>query len=317
MARVPLRPGLVFNDSALKFGTKRLEEDYGERGYFYVSIDPRVEKHDHVADLTLAITEDKKYFVNRIEFSGNTTTRDGVLRREMPLIEEDLFNVRRMRLGLRKIAQLGYFQVGDDPAVKPKGDTDRVDVQVQGTESSRNEIQVGGGVSGLEGGFFQASYSTRNFLGRGEILSTYIQTGARANRYSINFTEPWFLGRPWTLGFSLFRRQTLFTGFTQNDSGGSVSVGRLIGAFSRFDVAYGYDLIDLLTSQVGFPVNRRISTTSSMTTLYSVDTRNNFFRPTRGYRLIGSYEFAGGPLGGDNYLTKPRIDPTPYLPGLA
>jgi len=316
MARVPLRPGLVFNDSALKFGTKRLEEDYGERGYFYVSIDPRVEKHDHVADLTLAITEDKKYFVNRIEFSGNTTTRDGVLRREMPLIEEDLFNVRRMRLGLRKIAQLGYFQVGDDPAVKPKGDTDRVDVQVQGTESSRNEIQVGGGVSGLEGGFFQASYATRNFLGRGEIFSTYIQTGARANRYSLNFTEPWFLGRPWTLGFSIFKRQTDYSGFRQIGSGGTVSLGRLLGAFSRFDVAYGFENVDLLTTTPGFPVNRRNSATSSVTSLYTVDTRNNFFRPTRGYRVQGSMEYAGGFLGGDNFFYKPRLDATLYLPGL-
>jgi outer membrane protein insertion porin family len=315
LARVPLRPGMVFNDSALKYGTKRLEEDYGERGYFYVSIDPRVEKRDQVADLTLTVTEDKKYFVNRIEFSGNTTTRDGVLRREVPLGETDLFNVRRLRLGIRKIAQLGYFQVGDDPVVKPEGQTDRVDVEVQGTESSRNEIQVGGGVSGLEGGFFQASYSTRNFLGRGEIFSAYIQTGTRANRYSLNFTEPWFMGRPWTLGFSLFKRQTDYVGFRQIGSGGTVSLGRLLGAFSRFDVAYGFETVDLVTSQAGFPVNRRNSSTSSVTTLYTMDTRNNFFRPTRGFRLQGSFEYAGGPLGGDNYFRKPRLDGTLYLPG--
>jgi len=232
-------------------------------------------------------------------------------------VEADLFNVRRMRLGLRKIAQLGYFQVGDDPAVKPKGETDRVDVLVQGVESSRNEIQVGGGVSGLEGGFFQASYSTRNFLGRGEILSTYIQTGARANRYSLNFTEPWFLGRPWTLGFSLFKRQTDYTGFRQIGSGGTVSLGRLLGAFSRFDVAYGYENVDVLTTTPGFPVNRRNSATSSVTSLYTVDTRNNFFRPTRGYRLQGSVEYAGGALGGDNFFYKPRLDATLYLPGLS
>ncbi len=317
MARVPLRAGMVFNDSALKFGTKRLEEDYGERGYFYVSIDPRIEKHERTADLTLAITEDKKYFVDRIEFGGNTTTRDGVLRREMPLTEEDLFNVRRMRLGLRKIAQLGYFQVGDDPAVKPKGETDHVDILVQGVESSRNEIQVGGGVSGLEGGFFQASYSTRNFLGRGEIFSTYVQTGTRANRYSFNFTEPWFLGHPWTLGFSLFRRQTDYTGFRQIGSGGTLSLGRLLGVFSRFDVAYGYENVDLLTTTAGFPVNRQNSATSSITTLYTVDTRNNFFRPTRGYRVQGSMEYAGGFLGGDNFFYKPRFDATLYLPGLS
>ncbi|HYS05042.1 MAG TPA: POTRA domain-containing protein [Candidatus Dormibacteraeota bacterium] len=317
MARVPLRAGMVFNDSALKFGTKRLEEDYGERGYFYVSIDPRIDKHERTADLTLAITEDKKYFVDRIEFGGNTTTRDGVLRREMPLTEEDLFNVRRMRLGLRKIAQLGYFQVGDDPAVKPKGETDHVDILVQGVESSRNEIQVGGGVSGLEGGFFQASYSTRNFLGRGEIFSTYVQTGTRANRYSFNFTEPWFLGHPWTLGFSLFRRQTDYTGFRQIGSGGTLSLGRLLGVFSRFDVAYGYENVDLLTTTAGFPVNRQNSATSSLTTLYTVDTRNNYFRPTRGYRVQGSMEYAGGFLGGDNFFYKPRFDATLYLPGLS
>ena len=316
LARLPLRPGMVFNDSALKYGTKRLEEDYGERGYFYVSIDPRVEKHDQVADLTLTVTEDKKYFVNRIEFSGNTTTRDGVLRREVPLGETELFNVRRLRLGIRKIAQLGYFQVGDDPVVKPQGQADRVDIEVQGTESSRNEIQVGGGVSGLEGGFFQASYSTRNFLGKGEIFSAYIQTGTRANRYSLNFTEPWFMGHPWTLGFSLFKRQTDYVGFRQLGSGGTVSLGRLLGPFSRFDLAYGFETVDLVTSQAGFPVNRRNSATSSITTLYTMDTRNNYFRPTRGFRLQGSYEYAGGVLGGDNYFMKPRLDGTLYLPGL-
>jgi outer membrane protein insertion porin family len=315
LARVPLRPGMVFNDSALKYGTKRLEEDYGERGYFYVSIDPRVDKHEQIADLTLTVTEDKKYFVNRIEFSGNTTTRDGVLRREVPLGETELFNVRRLRLGIRKIAQLGYFQVGDDPVVKPQGQADRVDIEVQGTESSRNEIQVGGGVSGLEGGFFQASYSTRNFLGKGEIFSAYIQTGTRANRYSINFTEPWFMGHPWTLGFSLFKRQTDYVGFRQLGSGGTVSLGRLLGPFSRFDLAYGFETVDLVTSQAGFPVNRRNSSTSSITTLYTMDTRNNYFRPTRGFRLQGSYEYAGGVLGGDNYFMKPRLDGTLYLPG--
>lgn len=316
MARLPLRPRSIFNDSALKAGAKRIEEDYGERGYFYVSVDPRTEKHDRVADLTLGITEDKKYTVDRIEFSGNTTTRDKVLRREMRLGEQQLFNVRQMRLGIRKIAQLGYFQVGEDPLVKPQGDEAKVDIQVPGTESNRNEIQVGGGVSGLEGGFFQGSYSTRNFLGKGEILSTFIQTGARANRYSINFTEPWFMGHPWTLGFSLFKRQTLYSGFKQDGSGGNVVLGRILGNFSRFDVSYGYEQVKFTTNQVGFVVNRTTSSTSSMSTIYTIDTRNNYFRPTRGGRIQTSFEYAGGALGGDNYFWKPRLDTTLYLPGL-
>jgi outer membrane protein insertion porin family len=315
LARLPLRSGMVFNDSALKFGTKRIEDDYGERGYFYVSLDPQIDKHERVADLKLEITEDKKYLVDRINFTGNSTTRDRVLRREMRLNEQDLFNVRLLRLGIRKIAQLGYFQVGEDPVVKPQGDSGKVDVEVQGTEANRNEIQVGGGVSGLEGGFFQGSYSTRNFLGRGEIFSAFIQTGARASRYSINFTEPWFLGHPWTLGFALFKREIDYVGFKQFGRGGNIVLGRILGNFSRFDVSYGYEDVTFTTSSAGFTVNSPISATSSISTIYTLDTRNNFFRPTRGVRLQGNLQYAGGALGGDNYFWKPRFDATVYLPG--
>jgi len=315
-ARLPLRRGAVFNDAALKAAAKRIEEDYGERGYFYVSLDPRTEKKAPLADVTLAITEDRRYFVDRIEFTGNATTRDYVLRREVPLYETDLLNVRRLRLGVRKIAQLGYWQVGQDPVVNPLPDGDRVEVELQGVETSRNEIQVGGGVSGIEGAFFQGSYATRNFLGRGEILSAYLQTGSRASRYSLNFTEPWFLGRPWTLGFSLFQRQTEYVDFKRNGRGLSVVVGRLLGPFSRLDLAYGLETVEYLPTTVGLGPPST-TTISSITTVWSRDTRNNFFRPTRGYRLSTSLEYAGDFLGGDAAFVKPRLDATFFLPGFA
>ncbi len=314
MARLPLRTGMVFNDSALKFGTRRLEDDYGERGYFYVSVDPQVSRKDGIADLSLEITEDKQYFVDRIEFSGNTTTRDKVLRREMRLTEEDLFNVRVMRLGLRKIAQLGYWQAGGEPLVQANPDSDRLNIEVQGIESNRNEIQVGGGVSGIDGGFFQGSYSTRNFLGRGEILSVFITAGARASRYSLNFTEPWFLGKPWTLGFSLFNQQTEFSGFNRDGTGGRIILGRILGNFSRLDMIYGLEKINFNPTQPGFIASE--TTTSSITNIFSFDTRNSFFRPTRGMRLVSSLEYAGGGLGGDNNFWKFRQDATVYFPGL-
>ena len=314
MARLPLRTGMVFNDSALKFGTRQIEDDYGERGYFYVSIDPQVSREDGIANLTLDVTEDKQYFVDRIEFTGNTTTRDYVLRREMKLGEEDLFNVRAMRLGLRKIAQLGYWQVGGDPQVQARPDSDRLNIEVQGIEANRNEIQVGGGVSGIDGGFFQGSYSTRNFLGRGEIFSAFLTIGQVGSRYSLNFTEPWFMGKPWTLGFSLFNQQTQFTGFDRNGTGGRVILGRILGNFTRLDLIYGLENIDFRPTQPGFVASE--TTTSSITSILSYDTRNNYFRPTRGLRLVSSLEYAGGALGGDNNFWKLRQDATLYFPGL-
>lgn len=316
LSRFPLRPGMIYNDSLVKLATKRLEDDYGERGYFYVSLDPRLAKHDDLADLTLEITEDRKYYVDRIEFSGNSSTRDQVLRREMRLEEQSLFNVRQMRLGLRKIAQLGYWQVGSDPVVSPDQDSGKVRIEVQGVEASRNEIQVGGGVSGIDGGFFQGSYSTRNFLGKGEILSAFLQTGQRGSRYALNFTEPWFMGRPWALGFSLFRRQQNYSGFRREGEGGAINIGRLLGTFSRFDVAYGIEDITYVPTAAGFglPSTAR---TSSILSVYTFDTRNNFFRPTHGVRLQSSVEYAGGFLGGDNNFVKFRQDGTLYLRGFA
>jgi outer membrane protein insertion porin family len=317
LARFPLRPGMVYNDTIVKLATKRIEDDYGERGYFYVSIDPQLNKHDAVADLRLEVTEDRKYYVDRIEFAGNTSTRDGVLRREMRLQEQSLFNVKQMRLGLRKIAQLGYWQVGGDPEVKPDPDSGKVRLEVNGTESSRNEIQVGGGVSGLDGGFFQGSYSTRNFLGRGEVLSAFLQTGRRGSRYALNFTEPWFLGHPWSLGFSLFRRATTYTGFRREGQGGAVNFGRLLGNFSRFDVIYGLEDITFVPTSLVYGTQTTTSTTSSVNGIYTFDTRNNFFRPTRGYRMQSSLEYAGGFLGGDNDFYKYRQDATIYFRGFA
>ncbi|HMC82634.1 MAG TPA: outer membrane protein assembly factor BamA [Candidatus Polarisedimenticolia bacterium] len=311
LQRVPLSTGQVLNDSVVKAGLARIQLDYGEKGYFYVTANQVVDKTaDHVANLKIEINEDKQYHVNTIEFSGNTTTRDKVLRREMRLAEEDLFDLKRFRLGLRKIAQLGYWQISDDPAIRPRTGESKVDVVVEGKEQSRNEVQVGGGVSGLDGAFFSGSYATRNFLGRGEILQAYLQIGGRASRHSISFIEPWFLERPYTVGFSLFKRSTDFAGSQRAGQGGSIQVGRLLGDFSRFDVTYVLEKVDF--HQRGLPdTNNR---TSSIAPVFTYDTRNSFFRPTRGFRFQISTEYAGGALGGDTYFIKPIAQATLYLP---
>src|SRR5262249_28818954 len=139
----------------------------------------------------------------------------------------------------------------------------------------------------------------------------------RASRYSLSFTEPWFMGRPWTLGFSVFKRSTDYNGFRRDGNGTTVSVGRLLGAFSRFDLAYGLENVKVIPTVAAFNASASESTTSSVTALYTIDTRNNYFRPTHGYRLQTATQFAGGFLGGDNYFYKPRVDATLYLPGFA
>jgi outer membrane protein insertion porin family len=311
LSRVHLQAGDVFNDSFVKNGLGRIQLDYGERGYFYVTANQVVDKEPrHVANLKIEINEDRQYRINTLEFAGNTTTRDKVLRREMRLAEEDLFDLKRFRVGMRKINQLGYWQISDEATIRPRTGEDKVDITVHGKESNRNEIQVGGGVSGLDGAFFSGSYATRNFLGRGEILQTYFQLGGRLSRYSISFIEPWFLARPYTVGFSIFKRTTDYLNFQQGGQGLSIQAGRLLGDFSRIDMTYLLENVTYTDS-----LNRSSqSVTSSIIPVYTYDTRNNFFRPTRGLRLQLATEYAGGSLGGDNFYWKPYGSLTFYLP---
>lgn len=310
--RIPLVEGQVFDYSLLQAATQKLELDYGERGYYRVSTSRDIKRHDgNIADLHLKIDEDRKFFIDRIEFVGNTTTRDYVLRRELGVGEEELFNLKRFRLGLRKINQLGYFQMTREPEIVPVPGENRVRITVEGQEQSRNEVQVGGGYSGVEGAFFAGSFSTRNFLGRGQVLSAQLQIGGTSNTYALSFQDPWFLGKPWIFGASIFRRDIDYIGSTQKGQGGTVSIGRRLGDFTSLTLTYLIEEVSF--KQVGFPES--VSTTSSVRPVFSYDTRNNFIRPSAGAQLVASLEFAGGNfLGGDNYFFKPILEGTYYLP---
>jgi outer membrane protein insertion porin family len=315
LQRIPLLPGMVYSGSLMQAGSSAIEADYGERGYFYVSTSPRLTRNDDgTVDITLRVDEDQRYFVNRIEFVGNTTTRDKVLRREMPVSEEDIFDLKKFRIGMRRINQLGYFQLAQEPAIEPIEGESKVNITIHGQEQNRNEIQVGGGYSGVDGAFFTASYATRNFLGLGEILSTSIQAGGRSDRFNIAFEEPYFLGKPMTLGFSIFRRDIEYTDFTQTGQGISATLGRRIAYFQRVHMIYRLEDLEIQEDQS--VTGDESTVTSSLIPVYSLNTINNPFRPSHGFEMRFSSEYAGGFLGGDNYFVKPILSTTAYLKAL-
>ncbi|HEU0108191.1 MAG TPA: outer membrane protein assembly factor BamA, partial [Vicinamibacteria bacterium] len=182
-----LKTGDVYKESKIKKGFDKLRDAYGSQGYFQWTGRPE-RKPDpvrKVVDVTLAMDEDKKYYVGKIRFTGNSTTRDKVIRREVYLNESDVFNTELLKLSIRRINQLGYFkpmegapELGPSPLAE-----DKIDVTFKVEEQNRNQFTFGGGVSGLEGTFVNASFSTANFLGLGETVQVSAQTGARAKNY--------------------------------------------------------------------------------------------------------------------------------------
>lgn len=282
---IPLAPGEVLNDSLLKLGTTRIDNRYGDRGYLYASSVPRYGKHPETgtADVDIQITEGAAYTVRRIEFDGNVRTRDDVLRREMRLSEGKLFSRRDFLISSRKIAQLGFFQIDGDPVITPVPNANQVDVTVRGKEVGRNEIQFGGGYSGVDGFFATFSFFSRNFLGRGSQFSISGQLGGRTTRYSISYVEPYFMRTKSSLGGSVFARKQQFSGFDRDGQGGSIFWSYPLSTFSYFRTTVSHERSTI--SGRSADIRDDQYTTYSLTPAFTFDNRDNPLRPSRGRRL--------------------------------
>ncbi len=168
-----------------------------------------------IVDITITIDEGKQFTLRRLEFGGNTFTRDVVLRRELLVNEGDIYNQNYLDISVARLNQLGYFDpIDKDKDVETRTDEENgaVDLLVKVKEKGRQQISFNGGVSGIGGSFFGLEYSTNNLLGRGENLSLQLGAGNRQTSFQFSFTEPYFKDRPISVGFSLFGSRSKFFG---------------------------------------------------------------------------------------------------------
>ena len=254
--------GAVFNVNNLREGLENLKKLYGEFGYIDFVAEPNfefIESQDPgQINLNLTVDEGKQFFVRRINFAGNTTTRDKVIRRELYLDEGDLFNSRLWDLSVLRLNQLGYFepltplnseQPGpSEPSTDMRRDTRQglVDLTLSVRERGRNTVSLNGGVSGFAGSFIGFGYSTNNFLGLGETLTFDTQLGSRERAILFGFTEPYLFNRPIQSGFTVFTRR-----FSYNQAReASIFAGaNLIPLFSSLGPE---NILDYRQNSVGF-----------------------------------------------------------------
>lgn len=272
-------PGDIFSTAKLRKGLENMRNLYGEFGYIDFVPEPSfdvIPDSDQV-DLTLTADEGKQFFVRRIDFSGNTTTRDKVIRREILLDEGDMFNTRLWDLSILRLNQLGYFETlkkEDAATITRNPQTNTVDITLKVKERGKNSISLNGGVSALAGSFMGFGYSTNNFLGLGETLSLNTQLGTIMRSVSLGFTEPYLFDRPLQLGFNVYltrynfnqaQQASIFAGYDvtqfysqlgqnnllnyiQNSYGFTVSASYpLKRSFARLGLTYGYDISNVHT----------------------------------------------------------------------
>ncbi|HMD99108.1 MAG TPA: outer membrane protein assembly factor BamA [Terriglobia bacterium] len=209
-----MKSGDIFDLSKVRKALDDYKKLYGEFGYinFVATPDPERDDKRHLINLGLDFEEDKQFFVHRIEFSGNTKTRDKVIRRDLLLDEGNMFNTVLWDYSVLRINQLGFFEEvkKEDYDIKQNAKDSTVDILVKVKEKGRNSIGFSGGVSGLAGTFVGLNYATNNFLGLGETLSVQLQFGTYQKLYSFGFTEPHLFDRNITTGFTVFRNDYKF-----------------------------------------------------------------------------------------------------------
>jgi outer membrane protein insertion porin family len=204
-----LKPGDVFSLAKVRKAIENYTKLYGQFGYINFTASPDIEPDNkrRLINLALDFEEDKQFLIHRIEFSGNTKTRDKVIRRELLLSEGDMFNSSYWDLSILRVNQLGFFDTvkKEDYDITQNSKDSTVDITMKVKEKGKNSIGFSGGVSGLAGNFIGANYATNNFLGLGETLSVQTQWGTYQKLYSFGFTEPYIFDRPMTAGFTVFR----------------------------------------------------------------------------------------------------------------
>jgi outer membrane protein insertion porin family len=264
-----VRVGDWYNEKDVRDGLIKAREIYGAGGYMEFTGFPDLAFPDAAnaavpeallavpeagqaptVDVTMRLQEGKQYFVNRITFVGNTTTRDNVIRREMRLIEGSVFNTEALKYSVRRLNQLGYFeQINEQDqnaqkVEKTPGRDGMVDVTLNLKEQNRNQLTFGAGVSQYEGVFGQLAFQTANFLGRGESLTVSLTAGDRAQNYQLAFTEPFLFDRNITGGFDVYKRSLHYIGYyTQKSTGGNLTFGFPVADFSRIFINYAYESV--------------------------------------------------------------------------
>ena len=310
---IRLNRGEVFSRERLSETTKLIQDRLGNEGYAFASINPvpEINRETNEVTFTLYVDPGRRVYVRRIGISGNTNTRDEVVRREMRQLESGWYNAEKINRSKQRVDKLGFFsdvQI-DTPAVQ--GATDQVDVEVKITERATGNLTAGVGYSSAEKVILSAGLSQSNIFGSGNALSFQVSTGSINQVYSLSYTNPYFTDDGVSRGFDVYQRKVDASNLSSVGSyntstlGGGVRFGVPITEYDtvNYGLAFERTEIGLLDDTPGRYVdfvNQFGSKADSYlgTVGWARDKRDSLIYTTSGtfQRLTGEIGLPGGDL---------------------
>jgi outer membrane protein insertion porin family len=322
MKKLELKPNSYFSREKVRHDIDFITKAYKDEGYARVDVDPRIKRNseDHTTDIDFHIEEKQIVHIGQIFVTGNTKTRDYVIRRELRIFEGDLFSAKKIEASLSRLKKLDYFETVEiDPIDTDQKDIVNLNVKVK--EKQTGSISVGGGYSSEDGLFTTGQIQQKNLFGTGDLVSLKAYLGQLASRYILSYTHPYAFGTPMTVGVDLYNWERAYPDFDMNSYGVKLRAGYPIGLYSTLTGYYMWqdariDNLDTLANRdpnvvkslIGFEVK------SAIGIAFERNTTDHPFLPTKGTYIGTNFEYSSKALGGDYNLFKEEYHVGVYYP---
>lgn len=300
-----IKKGRLYNAEMIEKTVEKMVEVMSEKAYAFANIEPVLKRNreDKTIDIDFVIRETPRIYINQIHITGNTRTKDEVIRRELRMRDGDAYNLTKINRSKQRLENLGYFEKVDFKT-KRLGDSDKVDLDIEVKEKKTGEVNLGIGYSTVNKITANAGIRERNLFGTGQELGLNVQKSYINSSYELNYTRPYFMGRAIDVGFDIFQYQMqkrYSFAYDQQSVGitfrGNYAITEFLGHQLRY--SYSNQNIGNIDSTASFSIRSLAGsyTTSSIGHSFTYDKRDNRMNPKRGFYFTLSQDYAG--VGGD------------------
>lgn len=317
---IVMRKGQIYDGKEIEDTAKNLQEELQAKGHPFAVVRPEIARNPEkkIVDLLFDVMDGPRVYVERIDITGNTVTEDHVIRRELPIAENDPYTNTTEKYMKQAVEDLGYFKtvnVNKSNGTAP----DKKVVNIALTEKPTGEFSLGGGYSTDSGILGNIGLRQRNFLGTGIDAGISATLAYYARQIDLSFTNPFFMDKNMVTGFDVFYIQNnnqTYQNYSEDRMGASLRLGY---AFNNvLSQSWTYSLIDRHIHNIWDDSSYYVldqkgwSLLSQLGTTITFDTRDNRVMPHSGAVVRLGGDFAG--IGGDAKYVRGKIDGSYYVP---
>ncbi len=298
---------------------KALQTYYANKGYANSTVEPNISGpfEDDTLNVEYLVTLNQKVYFDRITIVGNDKTRDKVIRRQLSVVEGDLYSASRLEASQANLMRSTYFeQVNLVPG--PSDSDDKMNLRVQVKERPTGSFEIGGGYSSYNSVFGVIRLTQDNLFGYGRRLTLEANVGSRDTLYDLSYTDPWVFDIPLTMGLDVFRYENEYEYYTRSSTGAGIRAGYPLGANFYLSARYVFENIDIDSDpnidSTDYEEMEEYTKESIATVTLRRDTRNHYFFPSEGSVTRLSYAKASHFLGGETDFSRYEIEGAKWFP---